>query len=188
MTVITRRCERAAVPWRERSGLAATDAEQDGGDHQDHDDEDDQHRSGHTVGLPGVGYPNLMIVLWDRDCGFCAFMLSLVLRADRRRRLKPMPIQSPDGERLLADMPVEQRLASWHFIDDHGRRTSGGEALTELLRHLPGGRVPAALTGALPGVTEGAYGWVATHRRLLSRPIPSGFKERARRLVAARSA
>jgi predicted DCC family thiol-disulfide oxidoreductase YuxK len=128
-----------------------------------------------------------MIVLWDRDCGFCAFMLSLVLRADRRRVLKPAFIQGPEGERLLADMPPRQRLASWHFIDDEGRRTSGGRALTELLRELPAGRPLAALTGALPGVTERAYGWVATHRSLLSKPIPASAKERARRLVAARS-
>lgn len=128
-----------------------------------------------------------MIVLWDRDCGFCAFLLSLVLRADRRRALKPVFIQSPEGERLLADLPPERRLASWHLIDDEGRRTSGGEALTELLRELPGGRLPSALTGAAPRATEGAYRWVATHRSLLSRPIPAGAKERARRLVAARS-
>jgi predicted DCC family thiol-disulfide oxidoreductase YuxK len=128
-----------------------------------------------------------MIVLWDKDCGFCAFMLSLVLRADRARRLRPVPIQGEEGERLLADMPLEQRLASWHFIDDAGHRTSGGEALSKLLGYLPLGRGPAALTRALPKPTEGAYHWVATHRRLLSRPIPSGAKERARRLVAARS-
>jgi predicted DCC family thiol-disulfide oxidoreductase YuxK len=128
-----------------------------------------------------------MIVLWDRDCGFCAFMLSLILRADRRRVLRPAFIQSEEGERLLADLPPEQRLASWHLIDDQGRRTSGGRALTELLRELPGGRPFSALTRSLPGATERAYRWVATHRSLLSKPIPSSAKERARRLVAARS-
>jgi predicted DCC family thiol-disulfide oxidoreductase YuxK len=184
MTAISGRCERRARFGA--SGLAPA-AEQDRRDHEYHDDEDDQHRCGHTVRLPGAGYPNRMIVLWDRDCGFCAFMLSLVLQADRRRHLKPVPIQSPEGEQLLADMPLEKRLASWHLIDDDGRRTSGGEALTELLRRLPGGRLPAALSGAVPGVTEGAYRWVATHRRMLSRPIPARAKERARRLVAARS-
>jgi predicted DCC family thiol-disulfide oxidoreductase YuxK len=128
-----------------------------------------------------------MTVLWDEDCGFCAFMLALLLRADRRRVLRPVGIQSAEGGRLLADVPVEQRLASWHFVDEGGRRSSGGEALTELLRRLPGGRLPAAATGALPGVTEGAYRWVAAHRSLLSRAIPASAKDRARRLVAARA-
>jgi predicted DCC family thiol-disulfide oxidoreductase YuxK len=128
-----------------------------------------------------------MIVLWDRDCGFCAFTLSLVLRADRRRVLRPAFIQGPEGERLLADMPPQQRLASWHLIDERGRRTSGGEALTELLRVLPTGRPLSALTASVPGVTERAYRWVADHRSLLSKPIPAGAKDRARRLVAERS-
>jgi predicted DCC family thiol-disulfide oxidoreductase YuxK len=128
-----------------------------------------------------------MVVLWDRDCGFCAFMLALVLRADTRRVLRPAFIQGPEGERLLADLPVKERLESWHLVDDHGRRTSGGRALTELLRALPPLRPLARLTAARPALTERAYGWVATHRSLLSKPIPAAAKERARRLVAARS-
>jgi predicted DCC family thiol-disulfide oxidoreductase YuxK len=128
-----------------------------------------------------------VVVLWDRDCGFCAFMLALVLRADTRRVLRPAFIQSPEGERLLADMPEPERLASWHLVDDDGRRTSGGEALTVMLRELPAGRPLAAVTEALPGVTERAYRWVAEHRALLSRPIPASAKERARRYVAKRS-
>jgi predicted DCC family thiol-disulfide oxidoreductase YuxK len=129
-----------------------------------------------------------MVVLWDRDCGFCAFMLSLVLRADRRRILRPASIQGPEGDRLLADLPTKERLKSWHLVDDQGRRTSGGHALTVMLRELPGLRPLATLTGARPGLTERAYRWVATHRSLLSKPIPATAKERARRYVEARSA
>jgi predicted DCC family thiol-disulfide oxidoreductase YuxK len=128
-----------------------------------------------------------VVVLWDRDCGFCAFALALVLRADTRRRLRPMPIQSPEGERLLADLSPEHRLASWHLVDDAGRRTSGGDALTALLRELPAGRPLAKLTGARPDLTERAYRWVAEHRSLLSKPIPATAKERARLYVEARS-
>jgi predicted DCC family thiol-disulfide oxidoreductase YuxK len=125
-----------------------------------------------------------MIVLWDSDCGFCAFTLALLLRADRRRALRPAPIQGPEGERLLADLAPERRLASFHVVDDRGRRTSGGEALTELLRALPAGGALSALTGAVPGATDAAYRWVAGHRSLLSKPIPAAAKERARRTIA----
>jgi predicted DCC family thiol-disulfide oxidoreductase YuxK len=136
---------------------------------------------------PVWGMRTAMVVLWDRDCGFCAFMLSLVLRADTRGVLRPAFIQGPEGSRLLADVPADQRLASWHLVDDAGRRTSGGPALTVLLRELPVLRPLAALTGAQPGLTERAYRWVATHRSLLSKPIPAAAKEHARRHVAARS-
>jgi predicted DCC family thiol-disulfide oxidoreductase YuxK len=128
-----------------------------------------------------------MVVLWDRDCGFCAFTLSLVLRADRRRVLRPAFIQGPEGDRLLADLPVAERLNSWHLVDDQGRRTSGGRALPELLRALPALRPLAPLTAARPALTERAYRWVATHRSLLSKPIPAAAKEHARRYVEARS-
>lgn len=129
-----------------------------------------------------------MLVLWDRDCGFCAWTLSLLLRADRARLLRPAPIQGPEGDRHLAHMAPEQRLASWHLVDDDGRVRSGGEALTAVLRALPAGRPLARLTGALPAATDRAYGWVATHRTLLSRPIPAEAKERARRHVGSRAA
>jgi predicted DCC family thiol-disulfide oxidoreductase YuxK len=128
-----------------------------------------------------------MIVLWDSDCGFCAWTLALLLRADRRAVLRPAPIQSPEGDRHLAGMPPEHRLATWHLVDGRGRVTSGGQALTEVLRAFPAGRPLAALTGAFPGVTEAAYRWVAAHRSLLSKPIPEAAKERARRLIEARA-
>ncbi|WP_205695527.1 thiol-disulfide oxidoreductase DCC family protein [Conexibacter sp. SYSU D00693] len=128
-----------------------------------------------------------MLVLWDRDCGFCAFVLTTLLRADRRGEVRVATIQSPEGQRLLADLPPERRLASWHVVLDDGRRLSGGEALTAALRELgPATRPLGALTGAMPGVTDRSYRWVAGHRRLLSRPIPRALKERARDQLARR--
>jgi predicted DCC family thiol-disulfide oxidoreductase YuxK len=132
--------------------------------------------------------PTSLLVLYDRDCGFCAWMLALLLRRDRHRRLRPAPIQGPEGERLLAGVPRTERLASWHAVDAAGRRTSAGAALAEVLRRLPGGSAPAAVCRLAPGATERAYGWVARHRRLLSRPVPAPAKARARALVAAREA
>lgn len=121
-----------------------------------------------------------MLVLWDRDCGFCAWTLSWVLRADRRGLLRTAPIQGPEGDRWLAHMPAEQRLASWHLVDDDGTVRSAGAAVTEVLRRIPAGRPLAALTGRAPGLTERAYAWVARNRSTLSRPIPARSKARAR--------
>jgi predicted DCC family thiol-disulfide oxidoreductase YuxK len=128
-----------------------------------------------------------MIVLYDRDCGFCAWMLAWVLRWDRRRRLRPAPIQGPEGAAWLAHMPPEQRLASWHAVDEDGRVISAGAALTHLLRRLPGGSIPARLTELMPGVTERAYAWVAANRSTLVRPVRPGSKERAWALIAERA-
>jgi predicted DCC family thiol-disulfide oxidoreductase YuxK len=130
--------------------------------------------------------PGELLVLWDRDCGFCAWTLARFLRRDRAGRLRTAAIQGSHGDRLLAHLPRDARLASWHAVDEDGRVTSAGAALTEVLRRLPGGRVPAALTARLPGLTERGYAAVAGHRSALSRLLPARGKERARAVVAER--
>jgi predicted DCC family thiol-disulfide oxidoreductase YuxK len=127
------------------------------------------------------------ILLYDPDCGFCRTALALVLRADTRRRLRPLALSSAEADRLLPDLTVEQREASWHLVDPAGHRTSAGAAGAPLLRLLPGGSVPAALLAAVPDTTERAYRFVAGRRSTLSRLIPAEAKRRATALIARRS-
>lgn len=75
-----------------------------------------------------AGYPLPMLVLWDRDGGFCAWMLSLFLRADSQRTLRTVHVRSPEGDRHLAGIAPERRLTSWHVVDAEGRLSSGGDA------------------------------------------------------------
>ena len=69
-----------------------------------------------------------MLILYDRDCGFCAWALAALLRRDPCGRLRVATIQGAEGERLLAAIPPERRLASWHVVDDEDRLRSGGAA------------------------------------------------------------
>ena len=85
-------------------------------------------------------------VLYDRDCGFCRWCLGKVLAWDRRRSLRPVALQSDQGESLLAGMPEAKRLASWHLVDEEGTVRSAGAAFPGLLRLLSGGAPLAALT------------------------------------------
>jgi predicted DCC family thiol-disulfide oxidoreductase YuxK len=129
-----------------------------------------------------------MVVFYDRDCGFCAWALGRLLRWDRARRLRPTPIQGPEGEDRLAGIPPARRLDSWHVADADGRVWSGGAALTQVLRRLPGGAPLAWTTARLPRTTERAYAWVAEHRALLARPLRPAAVARARALIAERAA
>jgi predicted DCC family thiol-disulfide oxidoreductase YuxK len=111
------------------------------------------------------------IVVYDGDCGFCGVALRLILRADRHRRLRPVPLRTPEADALLADLTPAQRDASWHLVAPDGRRTSAGAAAAPLLAVLPGGALPAALLTRFPATTERAYRWVAAHRSTLGRLV-----------------
>jgi len=169
------------------------------------------------------------IVVYDPDCGFCRFSLALLLiwdRPERERReavrrgrpspphrrsrwggsatpgaLRPLPLGSPEADRLLADLGPEERAASWHLVLDQGAapgpprfsagaapgppRFSAGAALAPALSLLPGGRVPASLFARFPRAAERGYRWVADHRGTLGRLVPARAKPWADRVIAA---
>jgi predicted DCC family thiol-disulfide oxidoreductase YuxK len=124
-------------------------------------------------------------VIYDADCGFCKFSLAVLLAWDRRGVLEILALESPEADRLLADLTPEQRNSSWHLVDESGRRNSAGAALAPALALLPGGRFPAALVGRIPHLTERGYRWVVDHRGLLGRFVPARARRWAGRVIAA---
>ncbi len=152
-----------------------------------------QPRSAHPSAEPGPapGAPRpdgRWTVVYDADCGFCRTALALVLRADTRRRLRPLALGTAEADRLLADLDPATRSASWHLVDPAGAHLSAGAAAPPMLELLPGGTVPAALLAAVPRTTERAYGFVAGHRSAIGRLIPAAVKRRASAAVDRRTA
>lgn len=129
---------------------------------------------------------NTWTVLYDAECGFCTWALSALLTWDRAHRLQPMPLQHPETSHLLTDIPAAERMASWHLISPTGARHSGGAAIPQMLRLLPGGRLPATAFAHVPKLTEKSYRWVADHRSHLSRLVPKAAKRNASRRVQER--
>ncbi|HWH21244.1 MAG TPA: DCC1-like thiol-disulfide oxidoreductase family protein [Solirubrobacterales bacterium] len=123
-------------------------------------------------------------VIYDADCGFCKVCLAVLLVWDGGA-LRPLPLGTVEADRLLAGMTPERRNASWHLVDDAGRRNSAGAALAPALSLLPGGRIPAALVARMPHVTERGYRWVAEHRGFLGRFVPGWARRWADRVIAA---
>jgi predicted DCC family thiol-disulfide oxidoreductase YuxK len=110
-------------------------------------------------------------ILYDSDCGFCKWSLDKVLLWDRRERLRPVAIQSREGQALLSDVPAGERLDSWHLVDPRGGISSAGAGAGPLARLLPGGRPLAFVFERFPRTTDRAYRWVADHRALLARLV-----------------
>jgi predicted DCC family thiol-disulfide oxidoreductase YuxK len=104
-----------------------------------------------------------LTLLYDADCGFCRWVVDKILAWDRRRRLRPVPLQSEEAGALLPGMAEHERLASWHLVVD-GRVYSGGAVAPPLLRHLPGGWPLAQVLALFPGLTERAYRSAARNR------------------------
>ncbi len=127
-------------------------------------------------------------VLYDHDCGLCRWLLAKILRWDRAQRLRPVAIESAEGGAMLADMPQEQRLASWHLVLEDGRRYSGGDAFAPLLAMLPAGAPFGALAGRFPRLAQRAYGAVASRRSPLGRRLPRRSVSAADAVVARRAA
>jgi predicted DCC family thiol-disulfide oxidoreductase YuxK len=126
-------------------------------------------------------------VIYDPDCGFCRTAMAAILRADRRRMLRPLALGTPEADRLLDDLRPEQRAGSWHLVSPDGHRESAGAAGAPLLRLLPGGAGPAAALAAAPATTERTYRWVADHRSTFSHALPAVVKDRATRQIARRA-
>jgi predicted DCC family thiol-disulfide oxidoreductase YuxK len=111
-----------------------------------------------------------------------------LLAWDRERRLRPLAIQSEEGQRLLADLTPQQRLASAHAIDAAGRRTSGGDALAPVADVLAGGRPLAAVARRAPRLARAGYDAIAARRSLWGKLVTEGATRRADRRIAERGA
>ena len=131
--------------------------------------------------------PGDWTLFWDRDCGFCAATLAALLSLDRHERIRTLALQSPEAERMLASVPLEERMKSAHLVDPDGNVLSGGAATATFLRLVPGGGPLADVVERIPSVPERGYKWVAEHRVQLSRPIPQRIKTAARERIARRA-
>jgi predicted DCC family thiol-disulfide oxidoreductase YuxK len=109
------------------------------------------------------------IVLYDEDCGFCRWSADRLRALDRRGELRFAPIQSEQGERLLAGLSPSRRMESWHLVTPSGSVHSSGAAVPEVLRRVPGGLPLARLALAAPGMSEAAYRFVAARRERWAR-------------------
>jgi predicted DCC family thiol-disulfide oxidoreductase YuxK len=127
-----------------------------------------------------------VILIYDRDCGFCRWCLSKVLAWDRRRAVRPLALGTPEANELLAGVPAAERPKSWHLVDDAGVH-SAGAGFPPLLRLLPGGGPLAAATAKLPGPTQSAYRFVSGNRGIWGRFVTDGAKRRADARIAERS-
>jgi hypothetical protein len=118
---------------------------------------------------PSPRFEGIATVLYDDDCGFCVWCMGKLLALDRRRVLEPIALQDPRAEALLPGMDEEERMRSWHLVEDR-KVWSGGQAFGPLLGMV---------------VADPVYYAVANRRSLLGKLVTEGAKRRARERIAA---
>jgi predicted DCC family thiol-disulfide oxidoreductase YuxK len=127
-----------------------------------------------------------LIVLYDRDCGFCSVMVAILLTWDRAKHVRPVSIQSAPGEELLVNVARQDRLKSWHLIDAEGTLYSGGAGIPVILDALPWGAPIAWVASHSSNATSRAYTWVANQRVLFGRSLKARPRAWAARVIADR--
>ena len=127
---------------------------------------------------------NRAILIYDSDCGFCRWCLGKVLAWDRRRAVRPVALGTEEADRLLGDMPGDERRSSWHLVDDAGEVHSAGDGFEPLFRLLPGGGPFAAAAGRFDGATERGYRFVSGNRSIWGKVVTHGAKRRADERIA----
>ncbi len=126
-------------------------------------------------------------ILYDAECRFCRASLAAVLAWDRRRRLRPVALQSEEAGWLLHGMSERERMSSAHLARTGREVVSGGALAAIVLAELPGGGALAWLADRLPGTANRVYSWVAGNRGRLSPLVPGPVSRRADSLVRSRS-
>jgi predicted DCC family thiol-disulfide oxidoreductase YuxK len=126
-----------------------------------------------------------MFVLYDESCGFCRWAMAWAVRRDRDRVLVAVPIQSPLGGELLADMVSGERLRAAHVVGEDGSRRSGGAAGAQVLSALAPTRALGRLASGFPRATELLYRVVAGRRHSFGRLVGAEARRRADELLAA---
>jgi predicted DCC family thiol-disulfide oxidoreductase YuxK len=129
-----------------------------------------------------------LTLLYDEDCNFCKVIVDALLTWDRAGSLRALAIQSVEGQRLLAPVPAQRRLDSFHLVAPDGSIRSGGPAMSELFGTLPAAGPLAAAFERLPSATSAGYDWVARNRVAISRFVPGVLKRRADRRLRQRRA
>ena len=129
--------------------------------------------------LTSDGQARRVVVLYDRNCGFCVWSLAWLLAWDRDHRLRPLALQDERARAMLDPMDRERMLASAHLVTAEGVVHSGGDAVEPILRLMPGGAGLAPVARAMAGASRVGYNWVARNRGLLGRPVGEAAKARA---------
>ena len=111
------------------------------------------------------------VLVYDGECGFCRWAVDKLMAWDRNERVRPLAIQDPEADRILASVDPGARATSWHLAAPDGRVYSAGAVAAPLFRLLPAGKPFALVFSQFPQATEFAYQTIARNRDRVGRAV-----------------
>jgi predicted DCC family thiol-disulfide oxidoreductase YuxK len=121
-----------------------------------------------------------LVVLYDRDCSFCAWSARPIWDLDRRGRLEFLALQDaatsarPELVRAAAERPLMDAI---HALDvEDGTILVGGRAMIAVFEELPGGALVRAWVRLpfIPPLIDLGYRAVARNRHRIGRWLGLG--------------
>ena len=104
------------------------------------------------------------LILFDGVCVFCSRWVRLVMRLDRERRFRFLPIQSPSGRALAGRFGIDPDAPETNAVVLDGRIRFKSDAALTVLGVFPE-TAPLALFKALPrALRDPVYDLVARNR------------------------
>ena len=127
------------------------------------------------------------LVLYDGNCGFCRWSVTLAGRLDKRERLEPVALQTP-GVLERFGVPRAEAEKALHVVAPDGSVHKAGNALRVMASELPW-VWPLRFLWLIPGfswLADRAYFLVANNRgrlaRVASRPDVPGARPYPKRV------
>ena len=112
-------------------------------------------------------------LIFDGECGFCTRSRDLLIKLDRRHRMRTVPLQRP-GVAEQAGVSEDELRKAVYWLAEDGSKFSGAEAVNAALSAALGSGIPLRIY-RLPGVRalqDAAYRWVAANRHRLPGKTP----------------
>ncbi len=106
------------------------------------------------------------IILFDGECNLCAAAVRFIIRRDPGARFLFAALQSPIGERLLADYALQDLQTETMVLIARDKAYLRSDAALEISRDLSGAWPALALLRYLPRrLRDAGYRWIAAERR-----------------------
>jgi predicted DCC family thiol-disulfide oxidoreductase YuxK len=113
---------------------------------------------------PPSAPPSFPIAFFDGECLLCNGFVDVLIKVDRRGRIRLAPLQGATARAYLPPLPADPELWSIFYLDAQGIY-SQSDAVLQICRALGGGWALLSYLRIVPrGIRNSLYRWVARNR------------------------